>query len=121
MKYDHQEFLAFGYKALAISTIAFVLIVFKFFITKQHVETVYKNQLIKDEMYLEFKNPMPVVTPKGEGYAIYVRDGGTFENDIWAVTLEKGGDVLHFRSDQIKMYLNGTFDIIKPNVEKTEN
>ena len=60
---------------------------------------------------LEFKNPMPVITPIGSGYAIYVRDGGTFENDIWAVALEDGGHIKHFRSDQIVMYKNSTFDI----------
>lgn len=64
-------------------------------------------------MFLEFRNPVPVVTPKGNGYALYVRDGGTFENDIWAVALEVGGDVLHFRSDHIKIHQNLTFDIQK--------
>jgi len=60
---------------------------------------------------LEFKNPIPVITPMGQGYAIYVRDGGTFENDIWCVVLEDGGKILHFRSDHLKMYQNATFDI----------
>lgn len=60
---------------------------------------------------LEFRNPIPVITPKGNGYAIYVTNGGTFENDIWAVALEEGGHVLHFRSDQIRLYKNATFDI----------
>lgn len=60
---------------------------------------------------LEFNNPVPVVTPRGNGYAIYVVNSGTFENDIWTVALEDGGDILHFRSDQIKMYKNATFDI----------
>lgn len=63
-------------------------------------------------MFLEFKYPIPVITPIGHGYAIYVRDGGTFENDVWAVVLENGGIIRHFRSDQLKMHLNGTFDII---------
>jgi hypothetical protein len=62
-------------------------------------------------MFLEFNHPVPVITPLGEGYAIYVRDGGTFENDIWAVVLENGGDIRHFRSDQLKVFSNGTFDI----------
>jgi hypothetical protein len=48
---------------------------------------------------LEFKKPIPVITPLGGGYAIYVSD------------LENGGDILHFRSDQIKIYKNATFDI----------
>jgi hypothetical protein len=60
---------------------------------------------------LEFKNPLPVITPLGDAYAIYVTSGGTFENDIWTVVLENGGNILHFRSDQIKMYKNATFDI----------
>ena len=36
-----------------------------------------------------------------------------FENDIWCVVLCDGGDVRHYRSDQIKIYMNLTFDIIK--------
>lgn len=51
----------------------------------------------------------------GDGYAIYVRDSGTFENDIWAVVMENGGNVMHFRSDQIKIHANSTFDIRKAN------
>lgn len=62
---------------------------------------------------IEFNNPIPVITPLGGGYAIYVRNGGTFENDIWAVVLEDGGHVRHFRSDQITIHANATFDITK--------
>lgn len=64
-------------------------------------------------MFLEFRNPVPVITPIGNGMAIYVRDGGTWENDIWAVVLECKGDIRHFRSDHIQMYNNSTFDITK--------
>jgi hypothetical protein len=64
---------------------------------------------------LEFKNPIPVITPIGNGYAIYVTNGGTFENDIWTIVLEDGGNILHFRSDQIKIYKNATFDIKEKN------
>lgn len=63
---------------------------------------------------LEFKKPIPVVVEDTkEGYAIYVTNGGTFENDIWCVVLCDGGIVRHYRSDQIKIYYNGTFDILK--------
>ena len=63
---------------------------------------------------LEFKNPIPVVVENDkDGYAIYVRDGGTFENDIWCVVLCNGGFVRHYRSDQIKIFTNSTFDITK--------
>ena len=64
-------------------------------------------------MIHEFNNPIPVVTPLGDGYAIYVTNGGTFENDVFTVVLEDGGNIKHFRSDQIKIYQNLTFDIKK--------
>lgn len=60
----------------------------------------------------EFRNPIPVITCDGQdGYAIYVRDGGTFENDIWCVVLEDDRRILHFRSDQLRMAPNLTFDL----------
>ena len=62
-------------------------------------------------MIHEFNNPIPVITPLGNGYAIYTRDSGTFENDIWTVVMEAEGIILHFRTDQLKMYKNATFDI----------
>jgi hypothetical protein len=63
---------------------------------------------------LEFKNPIPVIVEDNkEGYAVYVRDGGTFENDIWCVVLCDGGNVRHYRSDQIKIHFNATFNIKK--------
>ena len=48
-----------------------------------------------------------------DGYAVYVRDGGTFENDIWCVVHCDGGTVRHYRSDQLKIFINATFDILK--------
>jgi hypothetical protein len=62
-------------------------------------------------MFYEFKHPIPVSTKLGAGYVLYVRDGGTWENDIFAVALEKTGQLRHFRSDQLKISTNGTFDI----------
>lgn len=61
-------------------------------------------------MIHEFRNPIPVITPLGEGMAIYVRDGGTFENDIWCIVLNDG-TVRHMRIDQLRIYPNATFDI----------
>lgn len=63
---------------------------------------------------VEFKNPIPVVVENNiEGYAIYVRDGGTFENDIWCIVHCNTGIVRHYRSDQIKIYKNSTFNITR--------
>jgi hypothetical protein len=58
----------------------------------------------------EFRNPVPVVTPLGDGYAMYVRDGGTWENDVWCVVL-LDSSIKHFRIDQIRIWKNGTFGI----------
>lgn len=63
-------------------------------------------------MMLEFRNPIPVIVEDGkEGYAIYVRDGGTFENDIWCVIHCENGIIRHYRSDQVKMFTSGTLGI----------
>ena len=65
-------------------------------------------------MMLEFKSPIPVIVENGkEGYAIYVTNGGTFENDIWCVVLCDGGIVRHYRSDQIQIHNNATLDLKK--------
>ena len=69
-------------------------------------------------MMLEFNNPIPVIIEDGkEGLAIYVTNGGTFENDIWCVAHCDGGIIRHYRSDQIKIHQNGTFNI-QPIKEK---
>jgi hypothetical protein len=63
----------------------------------------------------EFRNPMPVETPLGYGMAIYVRDGGTFSNDVFAIVLDSDGGLRHFVSDQFTFVRNDTFGI------RTEN
>jgi hypothetical protein len=67
---------------------------------------------------LEFKNPLPVVIEGEDGYAIYVTNGGTFENDVWCVVLCNGGHVRHYRSDQIKIHTNVTFGLCKKQDDK---
>ncbi len=65
-------------------------------------------------MMLEFKHPIPVIVENNkDGYAIYVCNGGTFENDIWCIVLCDGGQVRHYRSDQIRIHHNATLDLIK--------
>jgi len=62
-------------------------------------------------MIYEFRNPMPVETDLGYGMLIYVRDGGTFSNDVFAVVLDKDGVIRHFMTDQFKLVRNDTFGI----------
>jgi hypothetical protein len=60
---------------------------------------------------------MPVVTPMGDWYAIYVVSSGMFENDVWTVCMSEDGSIKHFNSSQVRMWQNATFGIKKPNVD----
>ena len=64
-------------------------------------------------MIHEFKTPIDVVTPLGDGYLFYVQSGGTWGNDIFTVILRDGGNIRHFTSEQINIFANGTMDINK--------
>ena len=59
----------------------------------------------------EFRNPIPVETDIGYGMLMYVRDGGTFSNDIFAVVLDKDGIIRHMTTDQFRLVRNDTFTI----------
>jgi hypothetical protein len=61
----------------------------------------------------EFNNPIPVITPLGDGYVWYVRESGMHENDVFTIILKQGGRVVHFTSQQIRIHSNSTFDITK--------
>lgn len=63
-------------------------------------------------MMLEFQKPFCVWTPLGYGWTIYVCKESHLANDIWTVALEKGGGIVHLRSDQIRALPNGTLDIV---------
>lgn len=62
-------------------------------------------------MVYEFRNSIPVTTPLGDGYILYVKENGMWENDIFTVVLEKGGYIKHFTSDQVRVWKNATFNI----------
>lgn len=66
-------------------------------------------------MILEFKNPLPLIIKETgtEAMGLYVNSSGTFENDIFTVVLCDGGDIIHVRTDQVRMHNNKTFDITK--------
>jgi hypothetical protein len=69
---------------------------------------------------LEFRHPIPVIVEDNkDGYAIYVTNGGQYENDIWCVVLCQGGHIRHYRSDQIRIHRNSTFDIEKDEIQET--
>lgn len=62
-------------------------------------------------MIHEFQRVIPVETPVGYGSLLYVESAGPLANDIFAVVLEKGGQIRHFRSDQFHVLENPTMDI----------
>lgn len=57
--------------------------------------------------------PIPVITPLGEGYVVYISTNPTFENDEVCVALCDGGQWRHFNTGQIKSYENITYGIKK--------
>ena len=62
-------------------------------------------------MLYEFRNPMPVETNLGYGLLVYVRDGGAFSNDVFAIVSEVDGKLRHLSSGQFRFLPNPTFDI----------
>lgn len=70
-------------------------------------------------MIYEFQRPIPVITPIGGGIILYVNDGGQYCNDIFAIVLERTGQIRHFRSDQFTVLENPTFDIENERKNKT--
>lgn len=66
-------------------------------------------------MIYEFQNPLPLIIKETqtEAMLLYINSSGTFENDIFTVVLCDGGDIIHVRTDQVKVFNNKTFDITK--------
>jgi hypothetical protein len=62
---------------------------------------------------MQFDQPIPVVTPLGDAYAIYVRSNGTFENDEVLCALKDTGQWRHFLTSDIKSCHNETYQIKK--------
>lgn len=56
-------------------------------------------------MIHEFRTPIPVKTPHGDGDAILIIDYGLNVNTVWLVRLH-GGKVKHYYSEDILIYGN---------------
>lgn len=70
-------------------------------------------------MMLELRNPIPVLTPLGEGMVLYVESGGPMGNDLWLVALDSG-EFRHFLTSDCVSVGNGTFGIHGPRREVEE-
>lgn len=64
-------------------------------------------------MIHEFNNPIPVITPLGEGIALYVKSNGALENDEVTVVMKDGGQWRHFNTGDIRSHHNETYGIKK--------
>jgi len=64
-------------------------------------------------MVFEPKNPIPCVTPLGDAYILYIKINGFLENDEVTCVLISDGAIRHFTTDQLKIWKNETYKIIK--------
>lgn len=60
-------------------------------------------------------HPIPVETPLGVGYVVYIRSNMQWENDEITVALIEDGQWRHFNTSQIKSFENPTYDIENKN------
>jgi len=56
---------------------------------------------------IELRNPIPLFTPKGHGYAYFVTDPGFDHDLIWTVFLDTG-EIWSFRNREVRAVENYT-------------
>jgi hypothetical protein len=59
-------------------------------------------------MMLQLNPPLPVVTPKGSGYAVLVVDYSQEHHLMWVVALDEGGQLWMFENPQVRLAANFT-------------
>lgn len=59
-------------------------------------------------MILQLNPPLPLVTPKGMGWAHFVIDYGQEQNLLWVVFLDDGGECWTFSNPEVRMEANYT-------------
>ena len=57
--------------------------------------------------------PIPVLIKHNncDGYVLYIKDSGMFENDEFCIVSCESGEIKHYTSNQILIYKNATFNI----------
>lgn len=58
-----------------------------------------------------FDIPIPVITELGDGFILYVKSNGMFDNDEFTVVLSETGELRHFLTTQIRVQKNFTYGI----------
>ena len=59
-------------------------------------------------MLLQLNPPIPLVTPKGKGFAHLVVDYGQEHDLIWTVFIDETGECWSFRNQEIRLQKNIT-------------
>jgi hypothetical protein len=59
-------------------------------------------------MMLQLDPPIPLVTPKGPGYALLVVDYSQEHHLMWVVALDDGGEIWMFENPKVRVYSNYT-------------
>lgn len=72
-------------------------------------------------MILQLNPSIWVLTPKGEGHAMFIIDYGPNINTIWIVHLFEDGSIVHVDSCEIKIFGNEMWDIPHPLPFKERN
>jgi len=62
-------------------------------------------------MILQLDPPIPLVTPKGNGFAHLIIDYGQEQNLIWVVFINKTGECWSYTNQEIKLQKNITMHI----------
>jgi hypothetical protein len=60
-------------------------------------------------MIVRIDPPLPLKTPRGNGFAHFMIDYGTEYNFIWVVFIDETGECWAFQNKEIRMQKNITF------------
>ncbi len=60
-------------------------------------------------MMLQLNPPIPMITPKGPGYANFLVDRGMEFNNEWIVFLQNG-EIWSFQNDKVRLEKNYTYN-----------
>ncbi len=68
-------------------------------------------------MMLQLDPPIPLITPKGKGFAHFVIDYGQEHHLMWVVFIDETGECWSFQNPEIKIQNNASLGRIKNESE----
>ena len=61
-------------------------------------------------MIVQLNPPIPMMSPKGEGMALFLTDYGCEHNHIWTIAINDTGELWSFQNPQVRMLKNITME-----------